>query len=110
MTKSMLEKEIEKEIESHLRPLIQDIPLSLQDAIVEYTIKVHHQTSKGCTEAFDDYLAIKGNENYNLGYEEGYNQRDTEYQSEVEDNNQYDWERGYRQGYEHGYNRKESLI
>ena len=77
----------------------------------ETILQFYHDVMNGSTSALEDYyLHIKGNEQYNLGYSAGYEQRDAEYASEQCDNDQHGWERGYRLGHSDGSQKKESLI
>lgn len=79
--------------------------------LFETILQFYHNVVNGSTSALEDYyLHIKGNDQYNLGYSAGYEQRECEYQSEQSDNEQYGWERGYHQGYSDAIQKKESLI
>lgn len=61
--------------------------------LFETTLQFYHDVVNGSTSALEDYyLHIKGNEQYNLGYSAGYEQRESEYQSEQSDNEQHGWE------------------
>ena len=81
------------------------------ERLLEVLLQFYEDVVNGATSALDDYyLHIKGNEQYNLGYAAGYDQRESEYQSEQFDNEQYGWERGYHQGYSDGIQKKESPI
>ena len=76
--------------------------------LFETILQFYHDVINGSTSALEDYyLHIKGNEQYNLGYSSGYEQRESEYGSEQSDNHQADWERGYFDGLEEGRNGEE---
>lgn len=102
-------------IMNHLRDRLKfiqtEVTPDIYNLLIEEVMQFSQEAVNGCAAALEEfYTKIKGNEQYNLGYEEGYEQREAELQSERFDDEQYGWERGYRDGYEDKQHGNESAI
>lgn len=94
----MIDNLIREKIKEEFTTVLSCVPAEKYESVLEAVLNLYQRTSDSCTEAFEDYLAARGNEQYNLGFKEGYGQREAEYGSEQSDNDQASWERGYQDG------------